>query len=139
MDRALRDPTFDPNDVVLLEEEGAALSGPVDPAPTVRISDYQPERVVVEASSRYDGILILADSWFPGWKATVNGIPVKILRGNLLLRAVPIPAGHHQVIFRYDPLSFRLGAIVSGLALFIAASLVIWELLPRRRRGEKPL
>ncbi|MBF8297602.1 MAG: hypothetical protein HW395_259 [candidate division NC10 bacterium] len=137
--RALRDPNFDPSDVVLLEEEGAALSGPVDPAPTVRISDYQPERVVVEASSRYDGILILADSWFPGWKATVNGIPVKILRGNLLLRAVPIPAGHHQVIFRYDPLSFRLGAIVSGLALFIAASLVIWELLPRRRRGEKPL
>jgi len=138
MDRALRDPTFDPNDVVLFEGEGAALSGPVDPAPRVGISDYQPERVVVEVSSRYDGILVLADSWFPGWKAAVDGIPTKILRGNLLLRAVAIPAGSHRVVFEYDPASFRLGAMVSLFALLIAISLGLVPLL-RRRHGQKLL
>jgi uncharacterized membrane protein YfhO len=111
------------------------LSGPVDPAPTVRISVYQPERVVVEASSRYDGILILADSWFPGWKAAVDGIPTKILRGNLLLRAVPVSAGNHQIVFEYDPVSFRLGVLVSGLALAIAVSLGLRGSLLRRRRA----
>lgn len=137
MDRALRDPTFDPNDVVLFEGEGAALSGPVDPAPRVGISDYQPERVVVEVSSRYDGILVLADSWFPGWKATVNGIPTKILRGNLLLRAVAIPVRSHRVVFEYDPASFRLGVFMSIFAFLIAVSLGVAGPLLRRRHGER--
>jgi len=118
VERALRDPAFDPGAVVLLEE-GPALSGPVDSAPTIRIIKYQPERVVIEASSRYDAVLVLADSWFPGWEATVDDAPATVLRADLFLRAVPIPAGHHQVIFRYNPLSFRLGAMVSGFTLVI--------------------
>lgn len=132
-ERALRDPQFDPGAVVLLDEGGPALSGPVDPAPTVRITGYQPEQVVIEVSSRYDGMLVLADAWFPGWKAALDGIPTKILRGDLLVRAVPIPAGHHQVVFRYDPLSFRLGAKVSAVALVLAVSLGLAGLLLRRR------
>ena len=137
MDRALRDPNFDPSDVVLLDREGPALSGPIDPSPSVRIADYQPERVVVDVSTRYAGVLVLADAWFPGWKAIVDGIPTKLLRGNLILRAVPISTGNHQVIFRYDPLSFRLGVMVSGLALIVAISLGVAGPLLRKRHGEK--
>ncbi len=137
LEQALRHPDFDPSAAVLLDGEGPVLSGPADPAPRVHITEYQPERVVVEVASRYDGVLVLGDAWFPGWKATVGGLPAKILRGNLLLRAVPIPAGQHQVIFRYAPLSFRLGAVLSGLVLIIAASLGLAALLLGRRHGEK--
>jgi hypothetical protein len=138
MERALRDPAFDPQAVVLLDGEGPALSGPVDPAPMIRIVDYQPERVVIEVSSRYDGILVLGDAWFPGWEAAVDGVPTKLLRGDLILRAVPIPAGHHQVGFRYNPFSFRLGVRVTGLALVIGFALALAGGPPiRRRHGEK--
>jgi len=137
MMRALRDSNFDPRRIVLLDGEGPALSGPIDPAPTVRIADYQPERVVLEVSSRYDGILVMADSWFPGWKAAVDGRPTKILRGNLLLRAVAIPRGNHQVMFRYDPASFRLGVFMSIFAFLIAVSLGVAGPLLRRRHGER--
>ena len=137
MDRALRDPTFNPSETVLFEREGPTLSGLVDPMATVRIADYQPERVVVEASSRYDAVLVLADSWFPGWKATIDGVPTRILRGNLLLRAVSIPAGNHRVVFHYDPAPFRLGVLVSASALLIGVSLGLAGLVLRRRHGEE--
>jgi hypothetical protein len=136
-DRALRDPNFDPSDVVLLEEEGVALSGPIDAAPMVRITDYQPEQVVVQTASKYDGVLVLADAWFPGWEASVDGVPAKILRADVLLRGVPISAGHHQVVFRYAPRSFRLGVVVSGLALVVAISLGLAGPLLRKRTGLK--
>jgi hypothetical protein len=136
LERALRDPTFNPSETVLFEREGPALSGPVDPMPTVRIAEYQPEHVVVEASSRYDAVLVLADSWFPGWKATIDGVPTKILRGDLLLRAVSIPAGNHRVVFDYSPDSFRLGVMVSLVALLIAISLGLGGSLLRRRHGD---
>jgi hypothetical protein len=137
MEHVLRDPTFDPQAIVLLDREGPTLLGPADPTPMTRIVDYQPERVVIEVSSRYDGILVLGDAWFPGWEATVNGISTKILRADILLRAVPIGAGHHQVIFRYDPLSFRLGVAVSGLALLAAMLLGLVGTLLRKRTGLK--
>ena len=137
MDRALRDPDFDPSAMVLLEGKGPTFSGPVDPASTVRIADYQPERVVIEVSSRYDGVLILADSWFPGWEATVDGVSTEILRGNLILRAVPISAGNHHVVFQYDPASFRLGVLVSTSALLTGILLALTGPLLRRWRGEK--
>lgn len=137
LERTLRDPTFNPSETVLFEREGPALSGPVDPMPTVRIAEYQPEHVVVEASSRYDAVLVLADAWFPGWKATIDGIPTKILRGNLLLRAVPIAAGNHRIVFDYDPAPFRLGAFMSIFAFLIAVSLGVAGPLLRRRHGKR--
>jgi hypothetical protein len=124
LDRALRDPGFDPATVVLLQDNRLALSGPVDPVPEVRITSYQAEHIVIEVSSRYEGILLLTDAWFPGWVATIDEIPAQVLRGNLLFRAVSVPSGKHQVIFRYRPDSFRHGVIISGVAFFFAICLL---------------
>lgn len=137
MERALRDPDFDPGAVGLLGREGPTLSGPIDTSPSVRIEDYQPERVVVEVSTRYDGALILADAWYPGWEASVDGTRAKILRADLLFRAVPIPAGRHKVIFRYNPTSFRAGVMVSGVSFIIAISLAVAGPILRRRHGKQ--
>ena len=124
LDRALRDPGFDPGTVVLLQDKGPTLSGPDDPASKVRITTYQAEHIVIEVSSRYEGILLLADAWSSGWVATIDEIPAQVFRGDLLFRAVSVPAGKHQVIFRYRPASFRHGVIISGVAFFIALCLL---------------
>lgn len=134
LERALRDPDFDPASLVLLEE-GPVLSGPADLTPTVTIIEYLPERVLVQVSSDYDGILVLGDAWFPGWEVEVDGTPTKLLRANLLLRAVPIPAGSHQVSFQYDPASFWLGLMVSGSALVIIVLLRLMSLGLRKQHG----
>jgi hypothetical protein len=74
------------------------------------------ERVVVRADADGRALLVLADTWFPGWKATVDGRPAPIVRTDQLLRGVVIGAGRHTVEFTYVPWSWRAGWIVSLLA-----------------------
>src|SRR4030067_2017820 len=63
-----------------------------------------------------NGYLLVADVWYPRWVAWVDVQPTRILRANYLFRAVEVPAGKHNVVFTYQPITFYLGAFVSGLA-----------------------
>ena len=67
-------------------------SRPITPA---RIASYQPTRVVVEADSPEPGFLVLTDTFYPGWRATVDGEPREILRANYLFRGVALDGGRH--------------------------------------------
>ena len=69
--------------------------------------------VAVGAGARGASLLVLTDVHYPGWKATVDGRPADVERVNYLLRGVAVPAGTHRVEFRYEPLSWRVGWIVS--------------------------
>jgi hypothetical protein len=83
-----------------------------DQASLGRVED-SPNRLEVEVSSEADGWLYIADTWYPGWEARLDGIPVELFRANYLFRAVEVPAGDHRVELRYDPDSFRIGAFVT--------------------------
>jgi len=76
----------------------------------------------------------VTDSYYPGWRASVDGRPAPLLRTNLLFRGVPVPAGSHRVRLWFDPLSVKLGFAVSAVAL--AANLAGLALYGRwLRRG----
>ena len=69
---------------------------------------------------------MLADSYFPGWQATVDGEPVEIHPANHLFRGVIVPAGQHRVRFAYRPRSLMLGTAASGVG--VAVLLVLgWQ------------
>jgi len=57
------------------------------------------------------------DTFYPGWRATVDGQAAEIVRANYAFRAVALEAGAHQVVLRYRPRSLIAGTIVSGAAL----------------------
>jgi Bacterial membrane protein YfhO len=92
------------------------------------------ERVTVDAVARSPGFLVLDDSAYPGWDASVDGKPTVWRPANDNFRAVAIPAGPHRVSFRYRPASGRLGAIVSGFCLL---ALVILGIVGARRRNRR--
>ncbi|MDO8692376.1 MAG: YfhO family protein [Dehalococcoidia bacterium] len=85
------------------------------------ILSYQPERVLVQANLASPGYLVLADSYYPGWRAFVDGREQPVLRAEYLFRAVYLPAGAHQVEFRYEPGSFRWGMAISVSTLALMA------------------
>ena len=62
-------------------------------------------------------ILMLSEIWYPGWKAYDNGKEVEILKANYIFRAVPLQKGEHIIEMVMDPLSFKVGLIVSFLTL----------------------
>lgn len=108
----LASPGFDPKLEVILDEAVAIKAQPALVA-TAKIVRYENQIVRIRASLNSSGILILADSYYPGWKAYVNGKEEVVRRANLFFRAVPLPAGNHTVEFRYEPRSFKIGLIVS--------------------------
>ena len=94
---------------------------------TVTITDYTPNEIFISAAMADDGWLVLADTYFPGWRAyaTPKGgenseepeeIEVTIHRANGNFRAVQLPAGEWDVRFRYSPRSVQLGLYASFLA-----------------------
>jgi uncharacterized membrane protein YfhO len=69
---------------------------------------------------------VVSDSYYPGWRAAVDGRPVPLLRTNVLLRGVPVPAGRHQVRLWFAPLSVRLGFALSALTLVANGAALAW-------------
>lgn len=127
----LHDVDFGPAQEVLLGPESVA-AGHLGAAPTTvsqdqaSITDYQPERVQISVVTDRAGYLVLADSWYPGWQAFVDGAPIPIARADLILRAVPVSAGEHVVTFEYAPASFTLGALVSVASSLLAGVVAFW-------------
>lgn len=82
-----------------------------------RIERYESDRVVIRASMRCKGLVVLADTWFPGWRATVDGRSAEVLEVYGALRGVVAGGGEHVVEFRYRPASAAVGAAMSVSAL----------------------
>jgi hypothetical protein len=82
------------------------------------ITAYAPERVTVQVDAQGEGVyLFLADAYYPGWQAAVDGQPAPIYRANGLFRAVPVPPGQHEVVFAYKSRPLIIGAAISVLCL----------------------
>jgi len=96
-----------------------------DPTATATITQYLPHRVTITTQSQQPQLLLLTDTFYPGWKTTIDSEPTQILRANHAFRAVSLPAGNHQIVFKYDPLSVKLGMVVSLIGLSLAAYEII--------------
>ena len=129
--------TFDPQRAVVLEERPiwdprirpSITEGPED----IKIENESNNRIELLANVTTPSFLYLADTYFPGWNAYVDGIKTKIYRANYNFRAVPLPLGDHHVEFRYEPLSFYVGAWISGITLLMLIAFGIRYLMLHRK------
>lgn len=97
---------------------------------TARIESESANSVRVLAKACGPGYLVLSDAWYPGWVATMDGHEAVIHRADYALRAVRIEAGDHEVVLRYRPWSFRLGALLSALALVLTVAARVFPSQP---------
>lgn len=131
----IADPAFDPFRTATvaerpdldLPESGAAEN-------MVRISHYAPERIVIQAMTAEDGMLIVSETDYPGWYAEVDGVPTDIIRVNAGMRGVALPEGTHEVMMVYQPMSFRMGLWISMAAVvgLLALAIVPGRVLPKK-------
>lgn len=133
----LRDPSFDPATSVILEEraETTRSDAPIGSGEAGAVSlgaeiiEETPNLLTMRAGSPSGGYLVLADTFYPGWQATVDGAETPVLRANAMFRAVAVPGGQHTVELRYRPTTVSRGAAVTALSLLLAGFLAV----PRRR------
>jgi hypothetical protein len=141
----MRDATFDPSSQAVLNESSCSFSASnlmrvaladqgaradVSPWKSASITQYQPERVVIEAHLDEPGALVVTDAWYPGWRATVDGEPVSTCQADLLFRAVALEPGQHRVVFAFRPLGQWIGCAVSGIGLI--ALVIVSRFVSRR-------
>jgi len=119
---------FNPDREVIIEGEviiGGERSGSApDCQGAVAKADIQviyehTNQLAMHVRAPSQGWLVLADVWYPGWQAQVDGRAAQIWRANYLFRAIQVGAGEHDVVFTYLPLSFYLGSLASLIAVII--------------------
>ena len=120
----IANPAFDPRSTAAIEANLPARPAAVASSDeNVTCIAATGEQMTCQVELEAPGFLVIADAWYPGWRALIDGAPGEILRANLLYRAIPLAKGTHEVTLTYQPHSWRLGVIVSLVT--IAITLVI--------------
>ncbi|MDX6271441.1 MAG: hypothetical protein QOD28_2664, partial [Acidobacteriota bacterium] len=105
-----------------------------------RVTEYEPNRLVVETRAQQATVLVVSEMFYPGWEATVDGAATRIHLTDFLLRGVALPAGAHQVEMSYRAPAARNGAIISVLSLLALGALLFYSVGRswRRAGAERP-
>jgi len=91
----------------------------------VKLLSYKANRFDLEYEADSNAFLYVSDTYYPGWRAYVDGKETKIYRANLAFRAIEVPKGKHTVVFKYVPLSFYLGLCLTIIGILLCIFLVI--------------
>jgi hypothetical protein len=115
--------------------ELGASANAIEPVGAAEILATTTTERTVHARVEAPSLLVLADLFYPGWTADLDGQPTTIVRASLLGRGVVIPAGDHLVTFRYRPRSVVVGATISLVSWLIVAVIAATSIVRRGRRG----
>jgi len=139
---AVLDPRIDKRTLVLLPNEAPVEPPPIETLPNpsdvpATVAAWEPGRMTIrlETPPPGDGYLVVAENWYPGWRATVDGAAVPVLRANVALMAVPLPAGGREVRLTFVSPSYRRGRLITVLSVVAVLVLVVVPTIRRRPDG----
>lgn len=110
-----------------------------DSLSSIRLTSYEPNRLVYETENAGDGIAVFSEIYYPnGWQVTIDGKPAGLGRADYVLRALYIPAGKHTVEMRFDPKSLHVteGIAYGALALLVIGVAAV-ALIARKKRKNR--
>ena len=125
---------FDPALTALLSEPSPVTLPGAPVQGNVQWGQVGLDRLELTVESDSNALLVVADNWYPAWKATVDGIEAPVLRAYHTLRAVPVGPGRHDVVMWYDPGTLRAGMLTTVFGLLILVAVIAVSLVRDRRR-----
>ncbi len=118
---------FGPKDTVIIDDSFKALTGndPVaDSAATIQLTSYDNDEIKYSTQAATPQFAVFSEIYYPaGWNAYIDGKKTDYAKVNYLLRGMPVPAGKHEIVFKFEPASYATGQklIYFGNALFLLA------------------
>jgi len=94
-----------------------------------QVTAYTSNQFSVQVDANGEGLLILSEIYYPGWRASLDDTPVRLIRANGLLRGIPVPEGHHTIRVWYAPPTARIGLVISALALVAVIGVGGWYVI----------
>jgi len=111
---------FSPRDTVYIEPNAKEfVHASTNVAVALDFARISADRIRITASSADPAMVVVAETWFHWWKATVDGKPARLWRANYAFQALEMPPGKHQLELVYSDRSFVLGALISGATLVL--------------------
>lgn len=117
---------FNPATTAILQKSPAeAIASPGSDA-SVEVTEYRSRTIKLKARTSVPALMVLSEIYYPaGWKAFVDGQPTEIYRTNSILRSIVVPAGSHEIVFRFDPLMYELGWDLTHAGWGVAALCIL--------------
>lgn len=142
---ALADPRMPFDRIVLLDIRAGVTTPQVQGIPAASatrasVEQWQPGsmRIALDPTPAESSYLVVAENWYPDWRAYVDGSPGNVYRGNWSLITVALPPGAKQVELRFESRSYQRGKLLTWLASLVALGLVLAPAIGRRWRTRRP-
>ncbi|MFH1962295.1 MAG: YfhO family protein [bacterium] len=128
--------SFDPSRCVILEEKPnlVSMDMPANTGISPEILKYSLNEVIIHTELKQPGILVLTDTWYPGWQAYIDDKKTKIYIADYIFRAIELTEGKHRIRFVYQPKSILYGMIITLGTLGVLV--IALSILIRKRRKE---
>jgi hypothetical protein len=114
--RAIAAPDFDATGKAVIVGDDLALPSEAAPSRNVRWIARKNTETILRATLEHPGLLVVSDAYYPGWRVSIDGAPARLHRVNVMMRGVEVPAGEHEVVFRFRPASLATGCLLSAVA-----------------------
>ncbi len=134
---------FDPGSTAIVQESYRSAAGPEprwDSGTVIRLKQYGNDTLRYESNAAASQFAVFSEVFYDrGWKAFIDGKESPIVRVNYVLRGLSVPAGNHQVEFRFEPASYYQSSRITTISQIIVLLLLLaglWMELGRRGRGK---
>lgn len=134
-------PSFDPEQTVIINNTTPATKQPIRDTTTtnhsvVQVVSQEATSIKLKVTQSMPSYLVLTMTYYPGWKARVNGVSQPVQRANYAFSAIKLDSAESDVEFYYDPDSVRYGFAISTLSLICGIILIIRWLVVKRRNDQ---
>ena len=130
---------FDPRTTAIVSADDGEVESPrANGSSSVKVEEIVDGRITMNASSDAGGILVLSESYYPGWRARVDGAVAPVRRVDFMLQGVQLSPGRHTVVFEFGSLALRAGTALSASGVVLCALLMLTAGSPRNTPQKRP-
>jgi hypothetical protein len=125
------------NTAVVLGSTGIGQGPDLASSEHAEVVDRSANTMVIQVTAAEPRLLVIADTYYPGWQADVDEMPVQLYQTNVALRGVVVPSGTHTITLRFRPVTLFVGV---ALSLLTCLGLIVWlglSIAVRKRTGPR--
>ncbi|MCF8373148.1 MAG: YfhO family protein [Bacteroidales bacterium] len=133
---------FDPATIAIIDKRFEGTLKGFSPVPdslsTIQQTDYKPNQLTYQSNSTKARLAVFSEIYYPsGWKVFIDNVEADYLRVNYVLRALKIPAGQHEIVFKFEPKTYFIGEKISVASSILLALVLIFGIFSEYKRMKK--